>query len=164
MMQATQAAALALWVVAVSWQHPKQAVMLAASLGGYAASTGTLVGSLAGALHGCEWVPQAWWDNLQDESTTSAADTEGQHSSKQQEQQEEAEAAGGSEQAAAAEPVQSGQAEMQGSSTAAGSAAAGDEAGDDVSEWMLRLVSKYSVVVLGHQLAELDCKQAAPLL
>eukprot|EP00878_Enallax_costatus_P020388 GHUV01021547.1.p1 GENE.GHUV01021547.1~~GHUV01021547.1.p1 ORF type:complete len:392 (+),score=136.05 GHUV01021547.1:23-1198(+) len=64
--QGTQAAAVALWVLLCSWKHPKQAVMLAASLGGYAGTTGALVGALVGALHGCAWIPQPWWDDLMD--------------------------------------------------------------------------------------------------
>lgn len=131
--------------MAASWRHPQQAIMLAASLGGYAATTGALVGGLAGALHGCSWVPAAWWEQLQDEPPQDeheAAGQPGQHKEQlQQHKEAEAEAAEGSEQAMA-------------------------EQQDELIyyEWQLRPVSKYSVCVLGHQLAELDCRQTVALL
>jgi hypothetical protein len=145
-MQAPQAAALALWVVLVSWQHPQQAVMLAVSLGGYAATTGTLAGAMVGALHGCRWVPDAWWDNLQqEEPQPAAAGQQGSDSSQQAQQQaaDAPEAAGGGGKVAAA---------------------ADEDVEAAASEWMLRPVSKLSVVALGSQLAELDCQATAPTL
>lgn len=150
--QATQAAALALWVTLISWRHPQQAVMLAASLGGYAATTGALVGALVGALHGCSWVPGSWWQQLQDEPQQpgeQAGDAAAQHSDKHAE--------GG--QAAAA-------AEQQDEASADGEEEGEEEedAEDDDGEWQLRAFSKYSVVVLGHQLAQLDCRQPPVLL
>lgn len=146
--QAPQAAALALWVVLVSWQHPQQAVMLAVSLGGYAATTGTLVGAMAGALHGCRWVPEAWWDNLQEEPQPAAAgDAAGGQQSSDSSLQVQPE----QQQAADALPQ-----EAPGRVEAAPAEEEEEEAAD--SEWMLRPVSKWSVVTLGHQLAELDCR------
>jgi hypothetical protein len=133
--------------------------MLAASLGGYAATTGTLVGSMAGALHGCGWVPAAWWDNLQ-EAEKAGNKPAGQsflhggvqHSDKH------AHAAGIAEQAG----------------TAAGVSPAGQEGGgvlqeqeemdEEAAGWVLQPVSKQSVVKLAQQLSELECVEAAPLL
>jgi ADP-ribosylglycohydrolase len=75
----TQAAALALWVFVASWAHPRQAVSLAASLGGWAATTAGLVGALAGALHGSAWVPADWWSALQGDDSVASADEEEEH-------------------------------------------------------------------------------------
>lgn len=150
--QAPQAAALALWVVLVSWQHPQQAVMLAVSLGGYAATTGTLAGAMAGALHGCRWVPEAWWDNLQEEPQPAAA---GDAAGGQQSSDSSLQAQPEQQQAADALPPEAGHGEA---------AAAAEEEEAAVSEWMLPPVSKWSVVTLGHELAELDCKATAPTL
>lgn len=156
--QAPQAAALALWAVLVSWQHPQQAVMLAVSLGGYAATTGTLVGAMAGALHGCRWVPEAWWDNLQDEPQAAAAaagdSAGGQQQSSDVSQQAQPEQ---QQQAADALPPEAGRGGEE-------AAAEEEEEAAAASEWMLRAVSKQSVVMLGHQLAELDCRVTAPTL
>lgn len=167
-MQATQAVALALWVVVVSWGNPQQAVMLAASLGGYAATTGTLVGGIMGALHGCEWVPAAWWNNLQDappaQESPAGGVQAGQHSQSsskehgQQQQQPEVQEQEGSTQAVRDAGQQEG----------ADAAAAGDEEAGGVVEgdmqWLLQPLSKYAVVKLGQKLADLGCKEVAPLM
>lgn len=126
--------------------------MLAASLGGYAATTGTLVGGMVGALHGCDWVPSSWWQYLQDEPHSQEspagdlhADQHSQHSgteAHEQQQQPEAEDA----------------VHQQESGT---KAAAAEEGGRDS---MLRPVGKHSVVALGQQLAELSCQEVAPLM
>jgi hypothetical protein len=159
-LQAIQATALALWVTIVSWQHPKQAVMLAAALGGYAATTGALVGSLAGALHGCEWIPAAWWDRLQEEPQAAVEDagqhSGGQHSGEKQQHQHDADSAGGAAGDDEAQAVQETEQAGDGSAAQAGE--------EEPSEWMLRPVSKRSIVELGRKLAQLDCQQAAPIL
>jgi hypothetical protein len=156
-LQATQATALALWVTLISWQHPKQAVMLAASLGGYAATTGTLVGSLAGALHGCEWIPAAWWDRLQEEPQAAVDEagqrSGGQHSGEKHQHQDDADPAG-----------DGGEAPAEQVTAQAGDGSSGEAGEEEPSEWMLRPVSKHSVVELGRKLAQLDCQQAAPIL
>lgn len=143
----------------ISWQYPKQAVMLAASLGGYAATTGTLVGSLAGSLHGCEWIPAAWWDRLQEEPQAVVEDagqhSKGQHSGQKQQHQHDGGSAGKAAGGDAQAVQETAQAE-EGSAVEAGE--------EEHSEWMLRPVSKYSVVELGRKLAQLDCRQAAAIL
>lgn len=133
--------------------------MLAASLGGYAATTGTLVGSMAGALHGCGWVPAAWWDHLQ-EAERAGSEPAGQSSlhGGVQHSDKQAHAAGAAEKGG----------------TAAGVSLAGQEGGGDLQEqeevneeaagWVLQPVSKQSVVKLALQLSELECVEAAPLL
>jgi len=61
----TEAAAVALWALCTSWEHPRQAVTVAATLGGSAPVTAQLVGAMAGALHGDGWIPASWWDLLE---------------------------------------------------------------------------------------------------
>jgi hypothetical protein len=141
-------------VLLSSWQHPKQAVMLAASLGGYAATTGALVGALAGALHGCAWVPQAWWGVLQEErlqpkqlQQQGGLEDEGEDS---QEQGLTGLTTDGAAGAAAQQAVLEGQ---QG----------GVEAVDDDALSTLR-VGKYAVVVLGNELAGVSAQQVPGLL
>lgn len=168
-MQASQAAALALWVVVVSWGNPKQAVMLAASLGGYAATTGTLVGGVMGALHGCDWVPSAWWKHLQDEPGTQEVPAgsvqAGQRSSKEHgQQQQRPEAQGGVREQEGAPQAGSDVGRQEDAQAAvAGSQAAGEVAEGEMG-WLLRPLSKYAVVKLGQELADLSCKEVAPLL
>ncbi|KAF6258473.1 ADP-ribosylation/Crystallin J1 [Scenedesmus sp. NREL 46B-D3] len=158
-MQGTQAAALALWVVLSSWRHPKQAVMLAASLGGYAATTGGLVGGLAGALHGCSWVPQAWWGVLQEEwlqPQQPQLQGDAEHPPEEEEALSQGELGGpnGSAGAAAQQAVLAGQqAEVVGWEEAA--------EGDALS--VLR-VGKHAVVALGKGLAAVSAQQVPQLL
>ncbi|GIM05420.1 hypothetical protein Vretimale_9922 [Volvox reticuliferus] len=64
---ASEFAAVALLVFLTNWGKPEQAVMVAASLGGHAPATTQVVGALAGALHGKDWVPTRWWDALEND-------------------------------------------------------------------------------------------------
>jgi hypothetical protein len=149
-LQGTQAAALALWVLLSSWQHPKQAVMLAASLGGYAATTGALVGALAGALHGCSWVPQSWWSVLQEErlqpqqQLQQQGEDEGEYL-----QEDELEMMGGVVEVPEQQVVLAGQ--------------QGEEAAEEDSLSTLR-VGKCAVVVLGNELAGVSAQQVPRIL
>ncbi|WIA39567.1 hypothetical protein OEZ86_005653 [Tetradesmus obliquus] len=156
-MQGTQAASLALWVMLSSWQHPKQAVMLAASLGGYAAITGALAGALAGALHGCSWVPQAWWSVLQEQQL--------QPKQMQQQAEEEGEELQlqGEETAVmgAAVEVEQQQVVLAGQQGVGGGVE--EEAEDEDSLSTLR-VGKYAVVVLGNELAGVSAQQVPRIL
>lgn len=63
----TEAAALALWVLVTNWHHPRQAVSVAASLGGSSMVTAQLVGAMAGALHGDAWIPGSWFTHLEND-------------------------------------------------------------------------------------------------
>jgi hypothetical protein len=120
-------------VVLISWRHPKQAVMLAASLGGYAGCTAGLAGGLAGALHGSAWVPEAWWSRLQDGQAAHAQQTQKQ----QQTTQEAAE-------------EQQGAGAHDGGTSASGAGASA-------------VPSKHDVVQLGRDLAALDCTSVPPV-
>ncbi|GFR51479.1 hypothetical protein Agub_g13889 [Astrephomene gubernaculifera] len=58
-------AAVALLALITNWNRPEQAVIVAASFGGHAPATAQVVGALAGALHGREWVPERWWSEVE---------------------------------------------------------------------------------------------------
>ncbi|KXZ53700.1 hypothetical protein GPECTOR_6g617 [Gonium pectorale] len=58
-------AAVVLLAFLTSWGRPEQAVIVAASFGGHAPATAQVVGALAGALYGREWVPERWWSGLE---------------------------------------------------------------------------------------------------
>jgi ADP-ribosylglycohydrolase len=59
------AVAVALHCLCCNWRQPRQAVECAAHLGGWACVTASMVGAMAGALHGTEWIPTSWWDSLE---------------------------------------------------------------------------------------------------
>eukprot|EP00879_Flechtneria_rotunda_P001631 GHRR01001791.1.p1 GENE.GHRR01001791.1~~GHRR01001791.1.p1 ORF type:complete len:649 (+),score=181.74 GHRR01001791.1:2802-4748(+) len=161
--QGTQAAAVALWVLLVSWQHPKQAIMLAASLGGFASTTGALTGALVGALHGCKWVPSSWWQQLKDEAVYDNS-AEGAKSTAPDDEQQLVKAPTErnieqQQQAAAQGPASTRQ-------VIVANADAGDagEVSIDEDEDIELPVSKYSVVLLGQALAKISPAQVAPLV
>ncbi|GLI67029.1 hypothetical protein VaNZ11_011213 [Volvox africanus] len=64
---ASEFAAVALMLFLTNWGKPEQAVMVAASMGGHAPAMTQVVGALAGALHGKDWVPARWWDALEND-------------------------------------------------------------------------------------------------
>lgn len=129
--------------------------MLAASLGGYAATTGMLVGGLAGALHGSEWVPQSWWEQLQDGSSLHQEQEQHVERQHQEEDSDKDQAVVGAGAEAAAEAAAVADDEGVG-------AAEADEAEQDEEE--RGVFSKHFVVQLGQQLAALDCRQPVQLL
>lgn len=67
----TEAAAVALWALCTSWEQPRQAVSVAATLGGSTPVTAQLTGAMAGALHGDAWIPASWWGLLENSHVAS---------------------------------------------------------------------------------------------
>ena len=55
------AVACALWALCRHWTSPETAVMAAVHYGNNTDTLGALTGALAGALHGCSWIPDRWW-------------------------------------------------------------------------------------------------------
>jgi hypothetical protein len=57
---ALDAVAAALCALVCHWDHPEDAVVAAVHYGGDTDTIASMVGSLAGALHGSDWVPGGW--------------------------------------------------------------------------------------------------------
>lgn len=47
------------------WKDPEECIIKTASLGGDADTTACIVGALVGALHGKNWIPKRWYDNIE---------------------------------------------------------------------------------------------------
>jgi len=56
---------VALWAFAGSLHSPADAVVAVAELGGHAAAAASITGALCGALHGVNWLPQRWVQQLE---------------------------------------------------------------------------------------------------
>eukprot|EP01060_Flectonema_neradi_P010846 TRINITY_DN1792_c1_g1_i1.p1 TRINITY_DN1792_c1_g1~~TRINITY_DN1792_c1_g1_i1.p1 ORF type:complete len:624 (+),score=116.67 TRINITY_DN1792_c1_g1_i1:64-1872(+) len=54
-----------LWVFITMWKTPIIAVSDAVGLGEASNTTGMVVGSLCGALHGASWIPYSWFDLIE---------------------------------------------------------------------------------------------------
>lgn len=63
---ALESLSLALYALCMKPQHPEDAIVFAASLGGDTDSIGALVGGLAGALHGLSAFSRRWLENLKE--------------------------------------------------------------------------------------------------
>jgi poly(ADP-ribose) glycohydrolase ARH3 len=64
-MEATGAAAAALWALVCHWGSPVDAVVAAAHAGGDTDTLASMAGALAGALHGDGWLPAEWLGALE---------------------------------------------------------------------------------------------------
>ena len=62
---AAEAVACALWAFANEWNRPEACVIRAVMLGGDADTVGAMAGALAGALHGVDWLPNRWFQALE---------------------------------------------------------------------------------------------------
>ncbi|PNH11324.1 hypothetical protein TSOC_001857, partial [Tetrabaena socialis] len=104
-------AAVALLAFLTSWGRPEQAVVVAASFGGHAPATAQVVGALAGALHGREWVPERWWAALENEEVEAGeeGEDEGEEEAGEGELKAEAEVKGEGEQKGEGERLDEGE-------------------------------------------------------
>lgn len=64
-MEATSAAAAALWAFICHWDSPRDAIVGAVHAGWDTDTIACIAGALGGALHGSGWVPQEWFDALE---------------------------------------------------------------------------------------------------
>ncbi|MFZ4624376.1 MAG: ADP-ribosylglycohydrolase family protein [Rhodoferax sp.] len=62
---AAQAVACALWAFANEWHRPEECVIRAVMLGGDTDTVGAMAGALAGALHGMQWIPNRWYQAIE---------------------------------------------------------------------------------------------------
>lgn len=63
--RAVDAAVAALWAFCRHWQDPKAAIIAAVRGGGDADTIAAMAGALSGALHGTNWIPQHWFEKLE---------------------------------------------------------------------------------------------------
>ena len=64
---AAEAVCCALWAFIRHCLEPEQCIIQAVSLGGDTDTVAAMAGALAGALHGTAWIPQRWYDNIENE-------------------------------------------------------------------------------------------------
>jgi ADP-ribosylglycohydrolase len=57
----------ALWAALRYQLDPEEAIVQAVNLGGDADTIGAMTGALVGALHGHQWVPSRWFEQLENE-------------------------------------------------------------------------------------------------
>jgi len=66
--RAVDAVACSLYAFGKFWNQPEQAVIEAVNMGGDTDTVGAITGALVGALHGCNWIPAIWFNNLENGS------------------------------------------------------------------------------------------------
>lgn len=64
---ACEAVACSLWAFFTSPTEPEQCVIRAVNMGGDTDTIGAMTGALCGALHGHEWIPKRWLNNLEND-------------------------------------------------------------------------------------------------
>lgn len=73
---AVDAVAAALCALVCHWSHPEDAVVAAVHYGGDTDTVASMTGALAGALHGCDWVPERWVAPLENGPVPAVGGTE----------------------------------------------------------------------------------------
>lgn len=64
---AAEAVACALWAFVNEWSRPEVCVIRAVMLGGDTDTVGAMVGALTGALHGMDWIPNRWYQAMENQ-------------------------------------------------------------------------------------------------
>lgn len=64
---AAEAVACALWAFANEWSRPETCVIRAVMMGGDTDTVGAMAGALAGALHGMDWIPNRWYQTMENQ-------------------------------------------------------------------------------------------------
>jgi len=63
--KAIEALGCALWAFVSNWDAPEECIIDAVGYGGDTDTVAAIAGVLAGALHGTDWIPTRWFDNLE---------------------------------------------------------------------------------------------------
>jgi ADP-ribosylglycohydrolase len=66
--KATEAVPCALWIICVSYREPEECLIRGVNMGGDADTVAAMIGDIVGALHGREWIPARWYDNIESNS------------------------------------------------------------------------------------------------
>jgi len=65
--RASDALAVSLWGFLNNWNTPEQCLIDIVGYGGDTDTTAAIAGAMCGALHGTAWIPNRWYDNLENE-------------------------------------------------------------------------------------------------
>jgi len=63
--RASDALACSLYAFLKYFDKPEQAIIEAVNMGGDTDTLGAITGALVGALHGAQWIPKIWYENLE---------------------------------------------------------------------------------------------------
>jgi len=63
--RASEAVAAALWAFVRYGSNPEECIVRAVGFGGDTDTIGAMAGALVGALHGASWIPDRWYDNIE---------------------------------------------------------------------------------------------------
>ena len=66
--KAIEAVPCALWVVCTSYREPEECLVRGVNMGGDTDTVAAMIGDIVGALHGCQWIPDRWRDNIEPNS------------------------------------------------------------------------------------------------
>jgi len=61
----SQAVPIALWALAKYYKDPEECLVQVVSMGGDTDTLGAITGALLGALMGTKWIPNRWWNNIE---------------------------------------------------------------------------------------------------
>ncbi|CAF3522783.1 unnamed protein product [Rotaria socialis] len=67
-LKAIEAVPCALWVVCTGYREPEECLVRGVNMGGDADTVAAMIGDMVGALHGWEWIPARWYDNIEPNS------------------------------------------------------------------------------------------------
>ena len=68
--RAVEALTCALWSFIQNYKDPEECIVQAVGLGGDSDTIGAIAGAQAGALHGTDWIPKRWYDNIENKPET----------------------------------------------------------------------------------------------
>lgn len=67
-LKAIEAVPCALWVVCTTYREPEECLIRGVNMGGDTDTVTAIIGDIVGALHGWEWIPARWYDNIEPNS------------------------------------------------------------------------------------------------
>ncbi|CAF2577878.1 unnamed protein product [Rotaria sp. Silwood2] len=66
--KAIEAIPCALWIVCTSYREPEECLVRGVNMGGDTDTVAAIIGDIVGALHGWQWIPARWYDNIEPNS------------------------------------------------------------------------------------------------